>query len=107
MRYRKLAAALALGAALTCAAHALPADAEARWKTLSETEKSQVYGILEERARTEYELLEKYVQLGLLDERQAAEIRHGIDRRLADMKSRDLFPGVSKGPREEGRRRTL
>ncbi len=115
MPLKKLFAGLLACATLTCAAYAasdvpggdISNNPQERWETLSEQEKNQVYEIMDKRARTELELLEKYAQLGLIEEKKVEEIHRQLEKRLEEMKKSGLFPGAGKGPREEGRKKTL
>ncbi len=115
MKLKKIAACIFACLSLTCVACATsgsPApnapqdDVQKRWETLSDQEKNQVYEIMEERAKTESALLEKYAQLGLIDEEKAEELQKHIEKRMEEMKKEGVFPGAGKGPREEGRRKT-
>lgn len=112
MKFKKTLALLLACLSLTSAAcatsgNAAHQDMQKRWKALSSDEKSQVYEIMEKRAQTEFELLEKYAQLGLIDEKKADEVRSHIEKRLDEIKKEQLFPGAGKGPREEGRKKTV
>lgn len=111
MKLKSTIATLFACAMLTYAACAVSGDAQnempKRWEALSDQEKSQVYEIIEKRAKTEFELLEKYAQLGLIDEKKAGEIQKHIEKRLDEMKKEGVFPGAGKGPREEARKRTV
>lgn len=111
MKCKRALASLFACAMLTCAVCAASGDAQTelpkRWEALSEQEKSQVYEIIEKRAKTEFELLEKYAQLGLIDEKKAGEIKKHIEKRLEEMKKEGVFPGAGKGPREEASRKTV
>ena len=112
MRFKKAFALLLACLSLTSAACAASgntahSDMQERWKALSGEEKSQIYEIMDRRAETEFELLEKYAQLGLIDEKKADEVRKHIENRLDEIKKEQLFPGAGKGPREEGRKKTV
>ena len=111
MKWRKIIAVIFAFASISCATFATSNmsknDMQERWKELSDQEKSEVYEILDERAQTEIALLEKYVQLGLLNEKEAREIQNKIEERMESAKEKGLFPGAGKGPREEGRKKSL
>lgn len=96
---------------LTCATCATSGivqnEPQKRWETLSDQERGQIYEIIDKRAKTEFELLEKYAQLGLIDEKKAGDIQKHIEKRLEEMKKEGVFPGAGKGPREEISRRTV
>lgn len=111
MKLKKVIALLFTCVALTCAACAASnvsqSELQKQWETLSDQERSQVYEIIDKRAKTEFELLEKYAQLGLIDESKAEEIQKHIMQRVEDMKKEGVFPGAGKGPREEAKRKTV
>ena len=111
MKWRKIIAAIFAFASISCATFATSSmsrdDMRERWNELSDQEKSEVYEILNDRAQTEIALLEKYVQLGLLNEKEAREIQNKIEERKESAKEKGLFPGAGKGPREEGRKKSL
>ena len=106
MKCKRALASLFACAMLTCAVCAASGDAQTelpkRWEALSEQEKSQVYEIIEKRAKTEFELLEKYAQLGLIDEKKAGEIQKHIEKRLEEMKKEGVFPRRWEGSARRG-----
>lgn len=69
-------------------------NANDKWNTLDNSQKEQVYELVEKELKVEMQLLDKLVDLGVMEKNNVALIKNNMQVRLNDLRSSGQFPFV-------------
>lgn len=79
------------------ARHKAMEDSNTAWNNLASNQKDEVYSILENMTSMEIQMIEKYLELGVISEDSAAEMKSGILEKIANIRQSGDMPMVGKG----------
>jgi DNA-binding protein Fis len=65
-----------------------------KWNTLDKSQKEQVYELVEKELKVEMQLLDKLVDLGVMEKNNVALIKNNMQVRLNNLRSSGQFPFV-------------
>jgi Tfp pilus assembly pilus retraction ATPase PilT len=69
-------------------------NANAKWNSLSNEQKNEIYDLVEKELRVEMQLLDKMVELGVMEKNDVALIKNNMQMRLDNLRSSGQFPFV-------------
>lgn len=71
-----------------------------KWKTLTDKQKAEVYALVEDEMKAEMKLMDKLVELGVMEKNDVAALKNRMQERLNQLKESGEFPFVKqKGPK--------
>lgn len=69
-------------------------NANAKWNSLSNEQKNEIYDLVEKELRVEMQLLDKMVELGVMEKNDVALIKNNMQMRLDNLRTSGQFPFV-------------
>jgi ribosomal protein S20 len=67
-------------------------DANEKWNSLSNKQKSEVYSLIEKEMKAEAKLLDKLVDLGVMNKEDASMLKARMQERFEELKKNGEFP---------------
>lgn len=80
------------------------AATDAKWTSLTDAQKASVFAISDQMATVEKQMVDKQLELGLIDEATATAMKTQIDTKYADMKTNGKVPMLGGGGHRGGHR---
>jgi hypothetical protein len=71
---------------------AMRQDALNKWNSLTDSQKSEIYGLQEKMAALKKQMIDKYSEYGVIDNDAAEKIKERIDTRMNKMKTSGKAP---------------
>jgi hypothetical protein len=66
--------------------------AKSKWQTLTDNQKAEVYKLMDEKAASEIKIMEKYHELGIIDEGVLTRFKDKMKEKVATIKDSGEFP---------------
>ena len=76
---------------------------ESQWSALTDAQKEEIYGLTDEKAAIESQIIDKYLELGLIDAQTAATMKENITTQSSEMRSGGKMPMLGRGGKMGGR----
>lgn len=73
--------------------------ANEKWNTLTDKQKAEVYTLLEDEMKAEFKLMDRLVDLGVIEQADASAIKTRMQKKLDELKKNGGFP-LSRPKRE-------
>ena len=75
-------------------------NANEKWNTLNNDQKAEIYDLVEKELKIEMQLLDKLVELGVMEKNDVALIKNNMQMRLDNLRATGQFPFVrQRGPK--------
>ena len=63
-----------------------------KWDALTDEQKEEIYGLNDQKTAIDSQIIDKYVEFGLIDAEAAAEMKENLENRRSDMRSNGRMP---------------
>ncbi|HHV10650.1 MAG TPA: DUF2680 domain-containing protein [Clostridiales bacterium] len=67
-------------------------DASEKWNSLNDRQKAEVYSLMEKEMKTEVKLMDKLVDLGIMNKEDASMLKARMQERFDELKKNGEFP---------------